>query len=116
MEYMENVSQIIGERIRCIRTGKHMTQETLSSKANLHPTTIGQLERGEKKPSITTLWSIISALGVTFSEFFEPIDMAYLKTPDHSPAMSCYEWMQEKTTDHQERILRILKEIDGFIN
>lgn len=49
------VTQEIGNRIRYYRTLKEISQEKLSELSSLHPSYIGQLERGEKTPSIETL-------------------------------------------------------------
>lgn len=43
-----NISLEVGLRIRYYRKEKHITQEKLAEICNLHPTYIGQLERGEK--------------------------------------------------------------------
>ena len=43
-----NISLELGIRIRYYRKEKHMTQEKLAEICNLHPTYIGQIERGEK--------------------------------------------------------------------
>ena len=45
---MEDISKIIGRRIRGFRKQKKLSQEALAEKCDLHPTYIGQLERGEK--------------------------------------------------------------------
>ena len=43
---MDNISKLVGARIRGFRKEKHLSQEELAEKCNLHPTYIGQLERG----------------------------------------------------------------------
>lgn len=45
---MDNLTDIIGSQIRILRKSKNLSQEKLVFKANLHPTYIGQVERGEK--------------------------------------------------------------------
>lgn len=71
---MTNISNILGERIRFYRKSQHMSQEKLSELANLHPTYIGQLERGEKNASIETLYKICNALDVPITTLLEKID------------------------------------------
>uniref|UniRef100_UPI0040289E14 helix-turn-helix domain-containing protein n=2 Tax=Eubacteriales incertae sedis TaxID=538999 RepID=UPI0040289E14 len=49
----------LGKRIRTERIDKKMTQEELAERAGLHPTYIGQVERGEKSLTITSLEKIV---------------------------------------------------------
>ena len=63
----------LGKRIRTERIDKKMTQEELAERAGLHPTYIGQVERGEKSLTITSLEKIVEGLGISFSDLFENI-------------------------------------------
>ena len=49
----------LGQRIRAERTARKMTQEELAERADLHPTYIGQVERGEKSLTIASLEKIV---------------------------------------------------------
>lgn len=64
---------IIGERIRDIRKQKGLSQEELAERAGLHPTYIGQLERGEKSATIDSLEKVTAALEITFEELFRHV-------------------------------------------
>ena len=57
----ETISNIIGERIRKFRTEQHLSQEELAFSSELHPAYIGKVERGEKCPTIETLYKIAKA-------------------------------------------------------
>ena len=52
----------LGQRIRAERTARKMTQEELAERADLHPTYIGQVERGEKSLTIASLEKIVEGL------------------------------------------------------
>ena len=54
----------LGQRIRAERTARKMTQEELAERADLHPTYIGQVERGEKSLTIASLEKIVEGLGI----------------------------------------------------
>jgi transcriptional regulator with XRE-family HTH domain len=56
------------QRIRELRKLKKMSQEQLAEKANLHPTFVGNLERAEKNPTLTSLVKIAKALDISLSE------------------------------------------------
>lgn len=66
----EAIKHIIGARIRFLRKDKELTQEELAHLSSLHPTYIGQLERGEKNPTIATMERIARSLGISLSELF----------------------------------------------
>lgn len=45
---LTNIAQILGQRIRHYRKQQKLSQEKLAELSDLHPTYIGQIERGEK--------------------------------------------------------------------
>ena len=55
----------LGLRIREERTKYRLTQEQLAEAAEVNESYIGQVERGEKNPSLETVVSIANSLGVT---------------------------------------------------
>lgn len=55
----------LGQRIREERTKYRLTQEQLAEVAEVNQSYVGQVERGEKNPSLETLVSIANSLGVT---------------------------------------------------
>ncbi|WP_340033447.1 helix-turn-helix transcriptional regulator [Paenibacillus sp. FSL E2-0202] len=61
---MNNI-EFIGESIRILRTGKGLSQEQLALNAGVNTSYIGQIERGEKNPTIKTLEKIAVALKVS---------------------------------------------------
>ena len=57
----------IGSRIKENRKSQHISQEELAFKADIHPSYLGCVERGEKCPTIETVFRISEALGVPIS-------------------------------------------------
>jgi len=55
---------LIGRRVREARLKLGLTQERLAARANLHYSYIGQVERGNKVPSLKTLSKIAKALNL----------------------------------------------------
>lgn len=55
----------LGERIRKERLTLGITQEVLSEQAGISVSFLGQVERGERKPSLETVVNIANSLGVT---------------------------------------------------
>lgn len=63
----KDIYSILAQNIRKYRILMNLTQEELAEKANLHPSYIGQIERGTKKISILTLSKISKALNINIS-------------------------------------------------
>jgi len=68
---MDNISDKLGIRIRQYRLQKGLTQETLALNSGLNVSFLGDIERGNKKPSIESLEKLLNAMDVTFQEFFD---------------------------------------------
>jgi len=62
----------LGNRIRIFRKQKKYTIEDLADLADLHPTFLGQVERGDANASVTTLSKIAKALNKNVFDFFSP--------------------------------------------
>lgn len=60
----EKISYSVGLKIRQFRLEKNLSQEALALGAEVHPTYIGRLERGEKCPTIDTIYRIARSLEV----------------------------------------------------
>ena len=68
-------NQIDRERLRELGAGIHrlraageMTLEDLAPSAGLSVTYLGQIERGQRNPSVLVLWRIADALGVRLDQ------------------------------------------------
>ena len=74
----------LGERLVYLRERRHFTQESLAKAAKVSQSTIAQVERGKKEPSLTTLTKLAKALDVHMAILFSSddvhvFDMARLK-------------------------------------
>ena len=64
--YLENNENVlVGERIRAIREGFHMSREKFSEMIDISEVFLGQIERGERSLSINTLILIVIYTGVS---------------------------------------------------
>lgn len=62
------VTTAIGNRIRAMRQENNVSQEELAYRASLNVAYLGQIERGQKCPTVDTLFKISKALNTTLSE------------------------------------------------
>ena len=67
---MPDLLHNLGKRIRVLRKELNLTQAELSQKANISGYYVGEIERGEASPSLSTLNDIANALGVTIRDMF----------------------------------------------
>jgi len=69
-----NVIEAYGIVLRKYRIAENLSQEKLALKCNLDRTFIGMLERGERQPTISTLFSIAENLNISASNFIEEVE------------------------------------------
>ncbi len=69
----ERLNAEIGQRIRELRQAQKLTLKQLAGRTGLSVSLISQIELAKSAASISTLYKIVSALGVTFSSFFEGV-------------------------------------------
>ena len=80
----ERISYIIGERIREFRVHRGMSQEALAFASEINPTYLGRLERGEKCPTVDTLYKISLGLKLPLHEL---LDVSAALEPSQTEAM-----------------------------
>jgi transcriptional regulator with XRE-family HTH domain len=68
---MQKIRIQLGERIRALRHSLGWSQEQLGERADLHPTYIGGIERGERNVSLENLQKISSAFKLSIAELFD---------------------------------------------
>ena len=103
--------QTIGQRIRNYRVQQGLSQERLAELAGVHPTYIGQIERGEKNLTIESLEKITCALNVPLSRMTEKAEDA--KREQNFP-LAAYELILARSPREQEKLLRLLTDIVQF--
>jgi transcriptional regulator with XRE-family HTH domain len=59
-----------GLAVRWYREERGWSQETLAYRAGLHPTYVGQIERGEKSSTIPTIFKLSAGLELATPELF----------------------------------------------
>ncbi len=102
----------IGQRIRNYRLQIKLSQEEIAERCGLHPTYIGQVERGEKNATIESIGKISSGLGIPLSRLFENLDISNdIKT--NYPAQA-YALVQSLDLNEQKKLVGILRDIIEF--
>lgn len=65
---------IVGDALRHFRLAAGLSQEALAARAGVHRTYIGQLERGERQPTIPVLTRVLDHIGVSWRDFGDALD------------------------------------------
>ena len=74
---------IFGTVLREIRLQRSLSQESLAHESGYHTTYIGQLERGQKSPSLRTIMNLAAVLSVPGSEILRRVEDAIGKSTPH---------------------------------
>jgi transcriptional regulator with XRE-family HTH domain len=64
------VSVNIGDRLREIRESRNISMRTLATKSGLSANALSMIERSKASPSVSTLYKLAEALGVSITSFF----------------------------------------------
>ncbi len=114
---MSDLAIALGKRLRCCRRGAGMTQEEVAERAGLHPTYIGQVERGEKNVTVESLGKILRALDSSLAELFSSFGDIY--EPKDSIPRECYNLIVQRSEQEQKAIHDIIYKVvdlaDGHV-
>ncbi|MGM7637174.1 helix-turn-helix domain-containing protein [Bacillus sp. Hm123] len=64
---MEEIHLILAKNLKAIREREKLSLEKVSQLSGVSKTMIGQIERGESSPTLTTIWKIANGLKVSFT-------------------------------------------------
>ena len=70
----DRASRAFGERMRELRAREGISQDALARETDIHPTSIGRLERGGREPKLTTILKLAHGLGVEPGELVNRLD------------------------------------------
>jgi transcriptional regulator with XRE-family HTH domain len=69
--------------VKKYRLARRLSQEALAEKADVHPTYIGLLERGQRTPGIDVAERIANALGMRLSQLIAKAERIAVRKADH---------------------------------
>jgi transcriptional regulator with XRE-family HTH domain len=101
-----NGQVLFGRRIRAIREAASLSRELVAEKADINVNYLGEIERGEKWPSLEVIEQLAKALTVSPAAFFEfeaeEIDPSVLLS-------KLQDVLANRNTEQLQQALRILK-------
>lgn len=96
----------IGSRIKAQRKKNNLSQEKLAELSGLNTSYIGQIERGDKNPSIETIYKIAKSLKIDISTLFENLMIADAQNNQYPQAV--YSMMLECSEEKCKKIFEIV--------
>jgi transcriptional regulator with XRE-family HTH domain len=101
-----NGQALFGSRIRSLREAAGISRERAAENADINANYLGEIERGEKWPSIEVIQRLAGALSVSPSAFFEfegeERDSAVLRSKLH-------ELLAARNAEQLQQATRVLK-------
>lgn len=108
---MSEIATIVGQRLRLRRQELGYSQELTAEKAGLHPTYIGQVERGEKNATIESIEKICIALNFPLEVLFNKI----ISTDyENNTAQKCYDLIVKQPSKEQQSLYILIEDIIKF--
>lgn len=68
---MESLNATVAYNLKRLRAERQISLDKLSELTGVSKSMLGQIERGETSPTITTIWKIANGLKVSFTAFLE---------------------------------------------
>lgn len=84
---MDNINVIIGNNLNTYRKSKGYSLDRVAEMTGVSKGMLGQIERGETNPSISTLWKIANGLHISSTSLLEakPEELVIIKKSDLAP-------------------------------
>lgn len=71
-----DLKQMIGARVKEIRTKRRITQDQLSERMEINPKYLSSIERGKENPTLNTLIKLSQSLEVKLDEIFSFVEIS----------------------------------------
>lgn len=94
-----DIKEMIGARLKAIRTSKGITQEQLSEMVGINPKYLSSIERGKENPTLNTFLKLAETLNAGLYEIFSGIEV---EDPKNRRAL--IDSLLEKADDEQLKL------------
>ncbi len=97
-----------GKNIRAARDSANLSREVVAERAEITAEYLGEIERGEKWPTLKVISSIAHAIGVSPEVFFN-----FDNHEAGAPIEQVQEALAKRTAEQQKQALRVIKAMFG---
>lgn len=100
------MSYNIGKRLKELRGQARLSQEQTALAANITPAYLGQIERGEKNPTVRTVEKLCDVFRISLAEFFSDHEYNFAGNAaiDRITALIC-----NRSENEKDEIYRLIK-------
>src|SRR3954449_2589832 len=78
----------IGARLRAERQRKGLTVREIAKRVGVSPSLISQIERDKVNPSVSTLWGLVTVLGLHMGDLFANVESPPGLAPAAAPLVA----------------------------
>jgi transcriptional regulator with XRE-family HTH domain len=71
---LDNLSRVISVNLKRVREEKKLSLDTVAKLSGVSKSMLGQIERCEVNPTVSTMWKIANGLKVSFSQFINHVE------------------------------------------
>lgn len=65
---MENINSVVADNLKRLRDERKLSLEATAKLSGVSKSMLGQIERGEANPTVSTVWKIAGGLKISFTE------------------------------------------------
>jgi transcriptional regulator with XRE-family HTH domain len=109
LEHLNPVVVALVKLLQALRVDQGLSLEDLADRANVHRTTVGLLERGERSPSLSLAGQLASALGYPLSDLLAKAELVADGKLDEQLAFA-----EEKARQLSPELLRNTQAFENF--
>lgn len=89
MNYQRDaISVDVGSRLKELRESRNISMRSLATKSGLSANALSMIERGKTSPSVSTLYKLADALGISITSFFgtnsEKKEVVFIKSDERT--------------------------------
>lgn len=110
-EQKRQIVQATASRIRLLRKQRDISQEELALRSGINAVYFGQLERGEKCPTVDTLYKISKGLEVPLPELFR-FESSYPISENKNERVAAL--INRIPDERVEQVLKILEDVTNL--
>jgi len=104
---MESQAQVLfGRKVRAVREATEMSREQAAEKSGITPNYLGEVERGEKWPSLEIICAIATAFNISPHILF---DFGAQETDPSTLIQKLHRVVDNRSIEQQQLALKVLK-------
>ena len=65
---MDSINRVVADNLKRLREARKLSLDAVSKRSGVSKSMLGQIERGDVNPTISTVWKIANGLKISFTE------------------------------------------------